>query len=57
MKEKPWHMEGKSNKEWMILDYITVVAHMYSAKTADSFTPWKNCGAMPKSPKLKIKRT
>jgi ribosome-associated protein len=29
LKEKPWHMEGKSNKEWMILDYISVVAHIF----------------------------
>ncbi|MBK7652634.1 MAG: ribosome silencing factor [Flammeovirgaceae bacterium] len=29
VKEKPWHMEGKSNKEWMILDYISVVSHIF----------------------------
>jgi ribosome-associated protein len=29
LKEKPWHMEGKSNKEWMILDYISVVSHIF----------------------------
>ncbi len=29
MKEKPWHTEGKSNKEWMILDYISVVSHVF----------------------------
>ena len=29
MKENPWHMEGRSNKEWVILDYITVVAHIF----------------------------
>jgi len=29
MKEKPWHTEGKSNKEWMILDYISVVTHVF----------------------------
>lgn len=28
-KEKPWHAEGKSNKEWMILDYINVVTHIF----------------------------
>ncbi len=27
--EKVWHMEGKNNKEWMLLDYITVVAHVF----------------------------
>jgi ribosome-associated protein len=29
MKESPWHIEGKNNKEWMILDYISVVAHVF----------------------------
>ena len=29
MKENPWHTEGRSNKEWVILDYITVVAHIF----------------------------
>jgi ribosome-associated protein len=29
LKENPWHVEGKNNKEWLILDYITVVAHVF----------------------------
>lgn len=29
LKENPWHAEGKHNKEWMLLDYITVVAHIF----------------------------
>lgn len=29
LKENPWQMEGRSNKEWVILDYITVVAHIF----------------------------
>lgn len=28
-KENPWHIEGKNNKEWMLLDYIDVVAHVF----------------------------
>jgi ribosome-associated protein len=28
-KENPWHIEGKNNKEWMLLDYINVVAHIF----------------------------
>ena len=27
--ENPWHVEGKNNKEWMLLDYINVVAHVF----------------------------
>jgi ribosome-associated protein len=29
LSENPWHIEGKNNKEWMILDYTNVVAHIF----------------------------
>lgn len=29
IKENPWHTEGKNNKEWMLLDYASVVAHIF----------------------------
>lgn len=29
VKENPWHSEGKNNKEWMLLDYSNVVAHVF----------------------------
>jgi ribosome-associated protein len=29
LNENPWHIEGKNNKEWMILDYTNVVAHIF----------------------------
>ncbi len=29
LKEKPWHIEGKTNSEWILLDYISVVAHIF----------------------------
>lgn len=28
-KESPWHSEGKTNKEWMLLDYANVVVHVF----------------------------
>lgn len=27
--EEPWHLEGRQNKEWMLLDYINVVVHIF----------------------------
>lgn len=33
LKEKPWHIEGKSNSEWVLLDYVTVVAHIFYKET------------------------
>lgn len=29
LQEKPWHIEGKNNSEWILLDYIDVVAHIF----------------------------
>jgi ribosome-associated protein len=29
LKEKPWHIEGQRNSEWVLLDYISVVAHVF----------------------------
>ncbi len=25
----PWHLEGKQNKEWILLDYIDVIVHVF----------------------------
>ena len=36
LKEKPWHIEGKSNSEWILLDYMNVVSHVFY-KDARSF--------------------
>lgn len=36
LKEKPWRVEGKSNSEWVLLDYIDVVVHIFY-KDARSF--------------------
>lgn len=29
LKEKPWHQEGKNSSEWVLLDYVSVVAHIF----------------------------
>lgn len=29
LKELPWHKEGRQNKEWILLDYVDVVAHIF----------------------------
>jgi len=28
-RENPWHREGKDNKEWVLLDYVSVVSHIF----------------------------
>jgi ribosome-associated protein len=27
--QHPWHREGKEHKEWILLDYVDVVAHVF----------------------------
>lgn len=29
--EKPWMTEGKNNKEWILLDFANVVAHVFKS--------------------------
>lgn len=29
LKEKPWHVEGKTNSDWVLLDYVNVVGHVF----------------------------
>jgi ribosome-associated protein len=37
LQENPWHTEGKNNKEWMLLDYINVVAHVFRKDRRDYY--------------------
>jgi len=37
LKEKPWHMEGKENAEWVLLDYVDVVAHVFYRETREFY--------------------
>ncbi len=29
IKEKPWHVEGEGNAEWILLDYVNIVVHIF----------------------------
>jgi len=33
LSEKPYSVEGKSNREWVLLDYVSVVAHVFYKET------------------------
>ncbi|MFY0714806.1 ribosome silencing factor [Seonamhaeicola sp. NFXS20] len=29
LKDKPWHTEGEDNAEWVLIDYVNVVVHVF----------------------------
>ena len=29
LREKPWHIEGSDNAEWILMDYVHVVVHVF----------------------------
>ena len=29
LKDKPWHIEGTENAEWILMDYVNVVVHVF----------------------------
>ncbi len=35
--ENPWHKEGKDNKEWILMDYVNVVAHVFRKDRRDFY--------------------
>ncbi|MFL2591394.1 MAG: ribosome silencing factor [Flavobacteriaceae bacterium] len=46
LKEKPSHTEGVENAEWILLDYINVVVHIFQKKVRDFYRIeelWGDC--------------
>ncbi|BDD02804.1 ribosome silencing factor [Aureibacter tunicatorum] len=37
IEENPWHKEGFTNKEWILLDYVDVVAHVFKKDRREFF--------------------
>lgn len=29
LKDKPWHVEGSDNGEWVLMDYVNIVVHVF----------------------------
>ncbi|MBW2961743.1 ribosome silencing factor [Mesonia aestuariivivens] len=29
IKDKPWHVEGTENSEWVLIDYVNIVVHVF----------------------------
>lgn len=37
LNDKPWHIEGTSNAEWVLMDYVTVVVHIFQREPRDHY--------------------
>ena len=37
LKEKPYHTEGLENAEWVLMDYINVVVHVFQKQTREFY--------------------
>lgn len=37
LQDKPWHVEGESNAEWVLMDYVNVVVHIFQKHVRDFY--------------------
>ncbi len=37
LKDRPWHTEGYQNAEWVLLDYVNVVVHIFQSEQRDFY--------------------
>ena len=37
VKDKPWHIEGQGNAEWVLIDYVNVVVHIFQKQVRDFY--------------------
>ncbi len=37
LKDKPWHIEGSDNSEWVLMDYVNVVVHVFQTQTREYY--------------------
>lgn len=37
LKDKPWHIEGSDNAEWVLMDYVNVVVHVFQKHIRDYY--------------------
>lgn len=37
LKDKPWHVEGENNAEWVLIDYVNVVVHVFQKQVREYY--------------------
>jgi len=37
LRDKPWHIEGEENAEWILMDYVNVVVHIFQKQVREYY--------------------
>ncbi|MCM4164132.1 MULTISPECIES: ribosome silencing factor [unclassified Arenibacter] len=37
IQDKPWHVEGSDNGEWILMDYVNVVVHVFQKQVREYY--------------------
>jgi ribosome-associated protein len=37
LKDKPWHIEGTDNGEWVLMDYVNIVVHVFQKQIREFY--------------------
>lgn len=37
LKDKPWHVEGTDNAEWVLMDYVSIVVHIFQKEIREYY--------------------
>lgn len=37
IQDKPWHVEGTEHAEWVLIDYVNVVVHVFQKQTREYY--------------------
>jgi len=37
LQDKPWHVEGLENSQWVLMDYVDVVVHIFQKQTREYY--------------------
>ncbi len=37
LSDKPWHIEGTTNAEWVLMDYVNVVVHVFQRDAREHY--------------------
>jgi len=46
--ERPWHVEGRGGRQWVLLDYVDFVVHVFLERTRDVYLLERLWGDAPK---------